>query len=171
MKIGKDSHVSLDYRLTLESGEVIEQSQPENPLEVVCGYNQIITGLEKGLMGHQEDDSFQVVVPPNEGYGEHLEEMVQEVPLDRFPENIELKVGMAFQSQTPQGIPVTFIVRKIENGNATVDLNHPMAGKTLIFDVTVQSVRAATQAEIDRAKGPASCDSGNPSGCGDCSCG
>jgi FKBP-type peptidyl-prolyl cis-trans isomerase SlyD len=172
MKIQKESHVIMDYKLSLESGEVVDKSQPDEPIEFICGYNQIIPGLEKELMGRKESESFQAVIQPEDGYGEHVPELIQKVPVSHFPEDLELKVGMTFQSRSPQGMPVTFVVTGIEKDTAEIDLNHPLAGKTLIFDIVIKSVRKASEEEIDAVNSMSSCDHGDASECGGgCSCG
>jgi len=171
MTIQKDSHVTMEYTLTLESGEQIDQSDPNQPLQFLCGYSQIIPGLEKELIGKQKDDAFQVKVPSEEGYGPYQEELIQKIPLEQFPEKIELKVGMSFQTRSPQGFPMTFVIKEVEKDSAVVDLNHPLAGKTLIFDIAVKGVREGTPEEIEAVKNPSSCGS-DGSSCGSgCSCG
>ncbi len=171
MKIANESHVSMDYTLRLTSGEVVDQSDPSSPIEFVCGHDQIIPGLEKSLIGKEANESFTVEVAPEEAYGEHRAEMVQEIPSNQFPPNVELKVGMTFQSRTPQGQPLVFSITEIQDDAVVVDMNHPLAGKTLVFEVVIRSVREATPGEIEALNAPA----GNPqdtSECGGgCSCG
>ncbi len=170
MAIQKDSHVTMEYTLTLESGEQIDQSDPNQPLQFLCGYSQIIPGLEKELIGKNENDSFQVKVPSEEGYGAYQEELIQKIPLEQFPEKIELKVGMSFQTRSPQGFPITFVIKEVEKDSAVVDLNHPLAGKTLIFDVAIKGVREGTPEEIEAINNP-SCGSDGSSCSSGCSCG
>lgn len=170
MAIQKDTHVTMEYTLTLESGEQIDQSDPSQPLQFLCGYNQIIPGLEKELIGKDNNESFQVKVPAEEGYGPYKDELVQEIPLEQFPEKIELKVGSSFQTRSPQGFPITFVIKEIEKEAAVVDLNHPLAGKTLIFDVVIKSIREATPEEIEAIANP-SCGSDGSSCSSGCSCG
>ncbi len=172
MKIEKQSFVSIDYTLTLESGEVVDKSAPDKPLEFVCGFNQVIPGLEKALMGREVNgsESFQVVVPSEEAYGDPNPEMVQKIPRDQFPDDAELKVGMSFQATSPQGMPVSFLVAGVEEDMVEVDQNHPLAGKVLTFDVVINAVREATPEEIAALNAP-SCNPNNPSDCGGCSCG
>jgi FKBP-type peptidyl-prolyl cis-trans isomerase SlyD len=171
MKIQEESHVTMDYVLNLESGETVDQSDPENPLEFICGHNQIIPGLEKELIGKKEEDSFQVVVAPEDGYGKRQDELIQNIPLSNFPNDVEVKVGMSFQAASPQGVPINFVIKEIETDSAVIDLNHPLAGETLVFEVAIKGVRKATQEELDALNQPSSCDPGDPSQCGGCSCG
>ncbi len=171
MKISNEAHVSMDYTLRLTSGEVVDQSDPNSPIEFICGHDQIIPGLEKSLMGKKTNDSFTVEVAPGEAYGEHHAEMVQEIPSNQFPPNVELKVGMTFQSRTPQGQPLVFSIKEIQDQSVVVDMNHPLAGKTLVFEVVIRSVREATADEIEALNAP-ECNPQDTSGCGGgCSCG
>ncbi len=155
MKIAKDRIVSLDYRLHLGDGEVIDQSQPGQPLAYLHGRGQIIPGLEGELEGLGVGDAKKVVVPAAKGYGEHDARGIQEVPRAALPEGMELKAGMALTAQTPQG-EIPFVVKEVKKDSVVIDLNHPLAGKTLHFDVTVREVRGATSEELEHghAHGP-----------------
>ncbi len=154
-KIGKDSVVSLDYRLHLGDGQVVDQSQPGSPLSYMHGRGQIIPGLEGKLEGLVVGDARQVVVQPAEGYGEYDARGVQEVPRNMFPPNADLRVGVMATAQTPQG-EIPFVIKEVKADSVVIDLNHPLAGKTLHFDVTVKEVRDATAEEKEHghAHGP-----------------
>lgn len=156
MKVSKDCVVSLEYRLHLGDGQVIDQSAPGQALGYLHGRGQIVPGLEKQLEGMDEGESKQVVVPPALGYGEHDPRGLQEVPRSMFPPGAPLQPGLAIQGQTADGDVIPITVRELKGDSVVVDLNHPMAGKTLHFDVTVKSVRAATDEELQHghAHGP-----------------
>jgi FKBP-type peptidyl-prolyl cis-trans isomerase SlyD len=102
-------YVSIDYKLTLESAEVADQSEPGAPLGFIFGKSQIISGLEKGLRGMEPGDSAQITVEPEEGYGLPNPSLYRDIPRENFPEGVELKPGMGFEARGPQG-PVTFRV-------------------------------------------------------------
>jgi FKBP-type peptidyl-prolyl cis-trans isomerase SlyD len=147
VKIANDSVVELDYRLHLGDGEVIDQSSPGDPLSYLHGHGQIVPGLEKELAGMTIGDQKKVVVPPAGGYGDVDPEAIEEVPLTMFPPGVKPTVGMRFTASGPQGdVPV--LVTEVKSESAVVDCNHPLAGKTLHFDVTVRAVRAATKEEL-----------------------
>ncbi len=156
MKIGHGSVVAIDYRLHLGDGEVIDQSAPDEPLAYLHGGGQIVPGLERELEGLEAGASRQVVVSPDDGYGPHDARGLQEVPRDAFPEGVSPEVGMQFTARGPQGESVPFSVAEVRPQSVVVDLNHPLAGKTLHFDVTVRDVRAATPEEMQHghAHGP-----------------
>lgn len=156
MKVSKDCVVSLEYRLHLGDGQIIDQSQPGQALGYLHGRGQIVPGLEAQLEGLSEGESKQVVVPPALGYGEHDARGLQEVPRSMFPEDAPLRPGLSIQAQTAEGAVIPITVREIKGDAVVVDLNHPLAGKTLHFDVTVKTVRAATPEELQHghAHGP-----------------
>lgn len=148
MLIGPNCVVSIYYTLTNDSGEVMDQSPEGQPLSYLHGAAGIIPGLEKELTGKVAGDDFTVTITPEEGYGEHRPEMVQEVPRESFPNDIEVAPGMQFNAQTAQG-PVTVMVTAVGEEAITVDGNHPLAGKTLHFEGKIDNVREATAEEID----------------------
>ena len=156
MKIAKGSVVGIDYRLHLGDGDPVDSSDPGEPLVYLHGGGQIVPGLERALEGLQAGDSRNVVVPPADGYGEHDPRGVQEIPRNAFPDGFAPEVGMQLTAEGPQGEVVPFLVQELRPGTVLIDLNHPLAGKTLHFDVTVREVRAATDDEIahGHAHGP-----------------
>ena len=156
MKIAKGSVVELDYSLHLGDGEVVDRSEASEPLTYIHGEGELVPGLETALEGLAAGDRKQVVVPPESGYGERDTRGVQRVPRDAFPADFEPKVGMELSAEGPDGDEVTFFVQGVEADAVTIDLNHPLAGRTLHFDVTVRGVRAATPEELEHghAHGP-----------------
>jgi FKBP-type peptidyl-prolyl cis-trans isomerase SlyD len=145
--ISKDLVVSIHYTLTNTNGDVLDSSEGQQPLTYLHGANNIIPGLEKELTGKTEGSSLKVIVPPEEGYGPSLPEMVTQVPRDLFQGVEELAVGMSFQAQGPDGQAHMVTIAAIDGDNITVDGNHPLAGETLHFDVSVISVREASDEE------------------------
>jgi FKBP-type peptidyl-prolyl cis-trans isomerase SlyD len=156
MKVSKDSVVSLEYRLHLGDGQVVDESEPGQPLAYMHGRGQIVPGLEGQLEGMAAGESKKVVVPPSQGYGEHDPRGLQEVPREMFPPNAQLQPGLTISAQTADGDVIPITIRELKGDKVVVDLNHPMAGKTLHFDITVREVRAATDEEKEHghAHGP-----------------
>lgn len=148
MKIANGSVVGIDYSLHLGDGKVVDSSAPGDPLTYLHGEGQIVPGLESALEGLAVGETKHVVVEPANGYGEHDPRGVQEVPRGAFPPGFEPQVGMALTAEGQNGEPVPFSIREVRPDNVLIDLNHPLAGKTLHFDVTVREVRAATEEEI-----------------------
>lgn len=156
MKVAKGSVVGIDYRLHLGNGEVVDASRPGEPLSYLHGGGHIVPGLERAIEGMSVGESKQVVVAPEDGYGHHDPRGLQEVPRDAFPPGLVPEVGMQLTAQGPRGEPVPFVVKELKAGTVLVDLNHPFAGHTLHFDVTVRGVRSATPDELahGHAHGP-----------------
>jgi FKBP-type peptidyl-prolyl cis-trans isomerase SlyD len=148
MNVTKDCVVSIDYTLFDDHGEVLDTSNGLEPLLYLHGSNAIIPGLEKALEGKVAGDTFSVTVPAAEAYGLRDEQLVVEVPLDRFKGADAVEAGMQFQAETSEGSQIV-TVTSVGNGMATIDANHPLAGKDLTFDITVVSIRPATAEEIE----------------------
>ncbi|WP_110688060.1 peptidylprolyl isomerase [Salinicola aestuarinus] len=147
MQIAQNSVVAFHYKLTNDSGEVLDSSEGRDPLTYLHGSGNIIPGLEKELEGCNSGDKLQVAVEPTEGYGEVQPALVQEVPRDAFQGVDEVQPGMQFQAQTQEG-PLMVTVTKVEGDTVTVDGNHPLAGEKLNFDVEITEVREATEEEV-----------------------
>ena len=149
MDIAENCVVSINFRLTNDQGEVLDQSEEGTPLVYLHGAVGIIPALENELTGKSPGDSFSVTVTPEEGYGERQDQMVQQVPRTAFPEPDKLETGMQFQATAADGqtnLTVTLI--EVGEDTVTVDANHPLAGMTLLFEGTVEDVRPATEEEI-----------------------
>jgi FKBP-type peptidyl-prolyl cis-trans isomerase SlyD len=155
VKIANGMVVSIDYKLHLGDGEVVDSSEPGEPLQYVHGVGQIVPGLEKALEGLEKDARKQVVVAPEEAYGAHEPAGVQEVPKKEFGEELP-ELGRPYTARGPEGEMVPFVVREIREDVIVVDLNHPLAGRTLHFDVAVVEVREASPEELEHghAHGP-----------------
>jgi FKBP-type peptidyl-prolyl cis-trans isomerase SlyD len=148
MKVEKGSVVSVDYELHLGDGVVVDASAPGQPMSYIHGESQIVPGLETALEGLSAGEAKQVVVAPEDGYGDHDARGLQEVPKNAFPAEMEPQVGMELMAEGPQGQTVPFVIREVKPESIVIDLNHPLAGRTLHFAVTVREVRSATPEEI-----------------------
>ncbi len=148
MNIANDKVVSIDYTLTNDKGEVLDSSSGKGPLAYIHGNGGLIPGLENELEGKIKGDKLIAIVAPAEAYGEFSEEMIQEVPIENFQEPEEVKVGAQFQIQNEDHVHIATVTAVTEK-MVTVDMNHPLAGETLHFDVEVMDVRDATQEEME----------------------
>jgi FKBP-type peptidyl-prolyl cis-trans isomerase SlyD len=135
--------VSLQYTLSGEDGKTIESNKGKDPLKYTQGSHQIVPGLEKGLAGMKVGEERRVKVKPEEGYGPVDPKGFQEFPKEKIPSE-GLKVGAVLMAKGPQGQQVPVRVHEIKEKSVVLDLNHPMAGKTLVFDVKVLDVQPAT---------------------------
>ncbi len=139
--IEEGSVVRLEYTLTDDGGKVIDSNKDKDPLVFTQGRGQIIRGLEKALLGMHEGETKHVTVPPEEAYGIQDPKAVLELPKDRVPPDV--KVGTWLRGRNQNGQHIQALVKEIKENIVVLDLNHPMAGKTLSFDVKVLSVTPA----------------------------
>lgn len=146
MTIEKNSVVSFHYTVSDVDGGRIESSHGQEPLVILHGAGNIIPGLEAALEGKAAGDKVEAIIRPEDAYGERREDFVQRVPKKYFKET-RLEPGMTVGIQTGQG-PRMVTVLKVGMSVVDVDLNHPMAGKTLKFDIEILDVRAASEEEI-----------------------
>ena len=138
----------MHYTLKDDQGIVLDSSEGKTPLAYIQGAGNIIPGLEKQLEGKAIGDKINAVVAPEEGYGTRHDNLVQVVSSQGFQGDEELTEGMQVQVETNNGVSIA-LVTKIDGEDVTLDLNHPLAGMTLHFDVEITNVREATSEELD----------------------
>jgi len=148
MIVEKDKAVSFHYTLKNADGEQMETSREKDPMSYLHGANNIIPGLEKAMEGHAVNDVFSVTVEPEEAYGVRNEKNVQRVPMKRLKGIGKISVGQVLNLQTNQG-QVQVTVLKVGRFNVDVDGNHPLAGKSLTFDVEITDIRDASAEELE----------------------
>jgi FKBP-type peptidyl-prolyl cis-trans isomerase SlyD len=139
MTIQKGSQVSFDYTLTVD-GDVIDTSKGKEPLQYTHGEGKIIRGLAKQLEGMKVGDEKRVVVEPQEGYGQVNPAAFQEVPKSRLSSDLKPETGMHLQVKDQTGNTALVKITEVKEDVIVVDLNHPLAGKTLTFDVKIVSI-------------------------------
>ncbi len=157
MKISKHSVVSLEYTLTDDQDEVLDQSDATDPLVYLHGTGALVPGLEQALEGKSAGETFQVSIAPGDAYGHRNEKWVQELKRSEFPEDEELEEGMVFQLKNGSEDPAILTIVELKDDTVTVDGNHPLAGMTLHFDVKVTEVRPATEEELEHGHAHSGC--------------
>ncbi len=146
--VGKQKVVSITYSIVSDSGEVLEQS--DIPVSYAHGgVNQMFPDVEAALEGRAVGDSIQVVLPPEKAFGEHDPSLTFVDDVDNVPPEFR-HVGAEVEMRNDQGETRSFLVSKIEEGKLTVDGNHPFAGKTLTYAVTINDIRDATDEEMKK---------------------
>jgi len=146
MAIEANQIVSLEYEVK-DGDTVVDSNVGGAPLVFMFGKGQIIPGLETGIVNMAIGEKGDVLVQPEDAYGELNPEAKQEVPKDQFA-GIDLEVGMTLYGQGEDGGTVQVIVQEIGEENIIIDFNHPLAGKTLMFSVTINNVRDASAEEV-----------------------
>ena len=147
MKIEKDRVVRFHYTVSEVGQEPLESSKEREPIAILIGHGNIIPGLEQAMMDKEAGENFSVDVPAAEAYGERRDGLTQRIPKKHFG-NEKLAPGMQVVLQTNFG-PRAVTVQKVGHSVVDVDLNHPMAGKDLHFDVEIVEVREAQAEEIE----------------------
>lgn len=147
MKVKKGDRVLVDYEGRFEDGEVFDTSNHgdhSHPLEFVAGDGQVIKGFDDAVIGMAEGEEKEFTIKPEEAYGERNETLTQKIPRRLIPENHKLEAGMTLVMQSPEGhMPVK--IKDLDNQHVTIDLNHPLAGKTLIFKIKLIGINKPSQ--------------------------
>jgi FKBP-type peptidyl-prolyl cis-trans isomerase SlyD len=149
MTVSKDKVVSIQYTLKDDEGEVLDSSQGREDLSYLHGHDRIVPGLEEVLEGRAPGESVSTEVQPEQGYGEYDASLQVTVPRDRMPQDTELEPGMQFAVQDTSGQQAVVTLLSLDDDNVVLDQNHPLAGKTLHFDVTINDVRDANSEELE----------------------
>jgi len=145
MAIEANQIVSLEYEVK-DGDKVVDSNVGGAPLVFMFGKGQIIPGLETGIANMAIGDKGEILVNPADAYGEYNAEATQEVPADQFA-GIELELGMTLYGQAEDGGTTQVTVKEMGGETVTIDFNHPLAGKTLMFTVTINNVRDASAEE------------------------
>ena len=138
--VQEKSNVSVHYTGTLESGEVFDTSRERDPLSFTVGEGQMIPGFEKAVKGMKLNETKKITIAPEEAYGEAIPEMIQTVSKDQLPPDMPVRVGQQLASETPDGQQLIVTVIDVKENEITIDANHPLAGKTLNFEIEVVKI-------------------------------
>lgn len=164
MKAENNKMVAVDYTLTVD-GKIADRSRPGQPLEFIFGTGMLLPKFEAAIAGKEPGEKAVFTLAPADGYGEIVEEAIVDLPKSTFtidgrPTDDILYVGSQIPMSNAQGQRMVGTVKEIAGDTVTMDFNHPMAGKTLHFEVEVVSVRDVTPEDL-----------AGKCGCGDCGCG
>ena len=147
MKVQNNTVVTFDYTLKDFEGNLLDSSSNGDSFAYLHGHGQIIPGLESAMNGRQKGDQFEVVVQPQDAYGNYDEELVAAIPKEQFGPGIEIEPGMQFNAER-DGKHYLLTVVEVRDNHIIVDGNHPLAGMVLYFNIEVKDVREATEEEI-----------------------
>ena len=132
--------VKIHYTGTFDDGEIFDSSREADPLEFEVGTGQVIPGFDNAVVGMKVGETKQVRLPENEAYGPYNQDMVFDAEPDQFEEGLIPEVGQQFQTTMEDETPLLLTVKSVEDGKIVLDANHPMAGKTLNFDLEVVEI-------------------------------
>ena len=148
MPIGVNKVVTIHYTLKDEDGNLLDSTIGAQPFSFLSGHDQIIPKLEEEIDPMLIGTKKTIFLQAEEAYGLHNEQLFQVISKNDFPEDLEIKVGMQFVTNAPDGSQMPFTIAAIDDDNVTIDFNHPLAGKNLEFDIHLIDVRDATPEEI-----------------------
>lgn len=132
--------VRIHYTGTLDDGSVFDSSEGKEPLEFTLGEGSVIPGFENAVVGMNIGDSETVRIEPEEAYGEYDEELIFEIEPDDLPPELEPQIGMVLQVSSEEGIVTSVVIKEIDDDCITIDANHPLAGCTLNFKISLVGV-------------------------------
>jgi FKBP-type peptidyl-prolyl cis-trans isomerase SlyD len=164
MKIDKNSFVTIDYLINLGADETYPPNGRPEEISFCMGWGAMPPGLEKALIGMEENEHKIVSLPAAEAYGDFDQELVMEVSRADFAPELELRPGLVFETENEDGQSVYFIVQEVRPETVVIDFNHPLAGKDLEVSFTIRQVRQATPEDLkgQQACTCADCQEGGP---------
>lgn len=169
-KVENGLFVKMDYTGSLGNGQVFDSSQGKQPIEVQVGAGQLIKGFEKELLGMSLNEKKTFTVSPEDAYGEKDPNRSRTFPRKDMTSDIEPQVGQMVTLGAPDGRQMPAQITEVTDKSVTLDLNHPLAGQTLTFEIEVLGISK----EATMASGGCNCSSSQQAGCGcdgDCSTG
>lgn len=142
MAAKKGDTVKVEYTGTLDDGTQFDTSVGKAPISFKLGNKEVIPGFEDAVEGMNVGDEKKIDIPAENAYGPHKDQLIQEVPKDKFPENVELKKGILLSLKAPTGENMMAKVKEIKDDKVVLDLNHPLAGQTLHFKIKLVDISA-----------------------------
>lgn len=143
LTVGEGTEVTLHFALKLETGEVVDSNFEGETATFVVGDGNLLPGFERALFGMTAGQRSAVLVPPEDAFGQPNPNNIQRVPRDNFTKEFELEVGLVVSFADAGGGETHGVITDINASDVVVDFNHPLAGKTIIFDVSIVEVQAA----------------------------
>jgi peptidylprolyl isomerase len=161
-KVENGKYVSVEYTGKLGNGEVFDSSEGRQPLEVHMGAGEMINGFESQLLGMSVNDKKVFTLSPEDAYGQKNPDMMKSIPRSEVPPKMDVQIGMVIGLMTQQGERIPARIVKLDDETLTLDLNHPLAGESLTFEIEVVGISDTSTQECG-----GSCDCCSGSSCGD----
>lgn len=163
ISIKKDIVVTLDYDLEVD-GDLIDSG----PIQFLFGYGNIIPGLESEIEGMKLGEEKEILVSAENAYGNYEPDLEVDFPLSSFPEDFEIKIGKPMRLHDDKGHTFTGVATELSSDTVKIDLNHPLAGKDLLFRTAVKDLRQATEEEMEHRRPASACSGCSSGGCSGC---
>ncbi len=141
MKVANKNNVSVHYTGKLVDGSVFDSSEGREPLSFTIGEGQMIPGFEAGVLGMGLNEKKSIEIPTDKAYGEIRKDLIHDVSKENLPNDIDPEIGMQLQSSAQDGSVLNVTIVKVNEGSVTIDANHPLAGKDLLFDIEVVNIK------------------------------
>jgi len=139
MTVKKGDKIKVEYTGSLEDGTVFDTSEGKEPLEFEVGSGQIIKGFDEAVIGMKKGEEKTINIKPEDAYGPQNAQLTKKIPKSQLPQDQEPKPGMVLGIQTPDGQQIPARIVEVSKEDITIDLNHPLAGKTLTFKIKIVS--------------------------------
>jgi FKBP-type peptidyl-prolyl cis-trans isomerase 2 len=141
MSIKKGDKIKVEYTGTLDDGTVFDSSDKHGePLEFEVGSGQLIKGFDDAVIGMKKGDKKEINLKPDQAYGDYNSKLIKKVPKDQMPKIEDVEVGMMLMLTLPSGVQITASVTELDDDSVTLDLNHPLAGKNLNFNIKILDI-------------------------------
>jgi len=141
--VGEGTRVYLNFSVSLEDGSEVDTNFGEDSVSFVVGDGSLLPGFERLLFGMSPGERQMFVVPPENAFGQPNENNVQVIPREQFEDDVDLEIGMVFAFEDAGGGELPGMVVTIDDDEVTVDFNHPLSGRTILFDVQIHRVEPA----------------------------
>ncbi len=152
MGVKEGNKIKIEYTGSLDDGTVFDSTDNhDKPLEFEVGAKQVIPGFEEAVLGMEEGEEKEVKIEPDKAYGQPQDDLIKKVPKDKLPKDQELKAGMMLAIGLPTGQQIPAKVLKIDEKEATIDLNHPLSGKVLNFKIKLVGIGAEEEKKEEPA--------------------
>lgn len=156
MVVEKNNKVTIEYegRFDNKDGEIFDTSEGRAPLEFVSGVGMVVPGFENAIIGMKKDEEKEIILKPEEAYGEPREELKQKIPREILPKEQTPEVGMMLVMATPEGQQMPAKIIDVNDKEITIDINHPLAGKTLYFKIKLKDYEEFSPEELEKMMNP-----------------
>lgn len=146
-KVKQGDAVQVHYTGKLEDGTVFDTSEGNDPLTFTVGEQKVIPGFERAVQGMEPGQTKTAELSPEQAYGPRREDMVTEMERDQIPEDVDPEVGQQLQLRLQNGRTIPVVITDVADGTVTIDANHPLAGKTLVFDIELVDISGGGDGE------------------------
>ncbi len=148
LKVGPDTQVTLHFALKLEDGSVVDSTFDRKPATFTVGDGSLLKGFEESLFGMAAGEKNAMIVKPEQGFGQHNPNNIQQMPRDQFSDDVELVEGLMLSFADAQKAELPGVVASFDDKVVNVDFNHPLAGRDILFDVEIINVQPAQAAAV-----------------------